>query len=103
MKMLLGLIVGLASLTECGAPTDDANVMPTRPVTVINLVERDFAQERARTGVVSLYREDKISFEIGGRVTTVLDEGIEVRGPTFDEDGNLIRRGDPIAAMEGTR
>ncbi len=81
----------------------DRLAMPTRPVTVIELSQQDFARERTLTGVVGLYREENIGFEIGGRVTTVLNEGLEVRGPAFNEQGELIRQGDPIAAMESTR
>ena len=81
----------------------DPSTMPTRPVTVIELSQQDFARERTLTGVVGLYREENIGFEIGGRVTTVLNEGLEVRGPAFNEQGELIRQGDPIAAMESAR
>ena len=77
--------------------------MPARPVSVIELQHQDFARDRMLTGVVDLYREQDIGFEISGRVTTVLDEGLEVRGPAFNEQGDLIRRGDPIAAMESAR
>ena len=38
-----------------------------------------------------------------GRVTTVRAEGYEVRGPAFNEQGDLDRQGDPIAAMGATR
>lgn len=79
------------------------STMPTRPVTVVELSEQDFARERALTGVVDLYREENIGFEIDGRVTTVLNEGLEVSGPVFNERGELIRQGDPIAAMESSR
>ena len=81
----------------------DQSMMPTRPVTVIELSEQDYARERTLTGVVDLYREEDIGFEIDGRVTTVLDEGFEVRGPAFNEQGDLVRQGDPIAAMGATR
>ena len=87
----------------CGQEAANEAMMPNRPVTVIVLSERDFARERTRTGVVNLYREEDIGFEIGGRVTTVLNEGLEVSGPAFNEQGDLIRQGDAIAAMEGTR
>ena len=100
MTMLLGLILLLAG---CERSSELTRPMPTLPVSVIKLSERDFARERERTGVVSLYREEKIGFEIDGRVTMVLDEGLEVRGPAFNEKGELVRRGDPIAMMEGTR
>ena len=96
-----GLIVGLALLLGCDSNRDGK--MPTRPVTVIELTERDNARERELTGVVSLYREERIGFEIGGRVTTVLEKGLEVQGPAFNENGRLIRQGDAIATMEGTR
>jgi RND family efflux transporter MFP subunit len=94
--------IALAIAAGCGQEAE-RSVMPTRPVTVIVLSEQEHARERSLTGVVNLYREEEIGFEIGGRVTTVLDEGIEVRGPAFDEDGELVRRGDPIAAMESGR
>lgn len=79
------------------------STMPTRPVTVIELLEQDFARARTLTGVVELYREENIGFEIDGRITTVLNEGLEVSGPVFNEQGDLIRQGDPIAAMESGR
>ena len=88
--------------TGCGQEADQTT-MPTRPVTVIELSQRDYARERNLTGVVNLYREEDIGFEISGRVNFVLDEGIEVRGPAFNEQGDLVRQGDPIAAMESTR
>ncbi len=70
-----------AMAVGCGQEVATDAMMPTRPVTVIELSERDYARERTLTGVVNLYREENIGFEIGGRVTTVLNEGLEVRGP----------------------
>ena len=87
----------------CAQESVNEVTMPTRPVTVIELLERDYARERTLTGVVNLYREEDIGFEIDGRVTAVLDRGLEVRGPVFNESGDLVRQGDPIAAMEATR
>ena len=92
----------LAIAAGCGQEIE-TSIMPTRPVTVIELSQQDFARERTLTGVVGLYREENIGFEIDGRVTTVLNEGLEVRGPAFNEQGDLIRQGDPIAAMESAR
>ncbi len=92
----------LAIAAGCGQEADQS-MMPTRPVTVIELSKQDYARERTLTGVVNLYREEDIGFEIAGRVTTVLDEGYEVRGPAFNEQGDLVRQGDPIAAMGATR
>ncbi len=83
--------------------TDEAGPLPVRTVSVVELDVRSIPRKSELTGVVGLYREEQIGFEIGGRITTVLDKGFEVRGPTYDEEGVLLRRGDCIAAMEGTR
>ena len=83
--------------------TDEAGPLPVRTVSVVELDVRSIPRKSELTGVVGLYREEQIGFEIGGRITTVLDKGFEVRGPAYDEEGVLLRRGDPIAAMEGTR
>jgi RND family efflux transporter MFP subunit len=104
MKLLRLWCLGVFAIAVgCEKEAALEGMMPTRPVTVIELFERDYARERTLTGVVNLYREEDIGFEITGRVTSVLDVGIEVRGPTFNEQGELIRQGDPIAAMESTR
>ena len=92
----------LAIAAGCGQEAGQS-MMPTRPVTVIELSQQDYARERTLTGVVELYREEDIGFEIDGRVTMVLDEGFEVRGPAFNEQRDLVRQGDPIAAMGATR
>jgi len=105
MKNHIGLCLlsVLAIAAGCGQETANEVTMPVRPVTVIELSERDYPLEKTLTGVINLYREEDVGFEIGGRVTTVLNEGLEVRGPAFNERGELIRQGDPIAAMEGSR
>ncbi len=102
INKLLWLIAVLAMTAGCEQQIH-SSTMQTRPVTIIELSEQDFARERTLTGVVNLYREEDIGFEIAGRVTTVLDEGYEVRGPAFNEQGDLVRQGDPIAAMGATR
>ena len=104
MKNLIRLwsLSVFAMVVGCGQEAANEAMMPTRPVTVIELSERDYPRERTLTGVVNLYREENIGFEISGRVTTVLNEGLEVRGPAFNEHGELIRQGDPIAVMEGS-
>ena len=98
----LQLCVLLSLTAGCGQEIEQTG-MPTRPVTVIELSEQDYARERTLTGVVDPYREEDIGFEISGRVTTVINEGLEVRGPAFNEQGQLVRQGDFIAAMEGSR
>ena len=84
-------------------PAGDTPTMKARPVTVLQLEERDFFRETRLTGFVSLYREEKVGFEVAGRVLAVLDLGKEVEGPAFDEDGKQVRPGDVIGRQDDTR
>ncbi len=94
----------MLSFSGCGNNSSDQTVtMKARPVSVMKLEERDFAQEIRLTGSVSLYREEKVGFEVGGRVLSVLEIGTEVFGPAFDENGEMVRNGNVIAALENTR
>ena len=85
-----------------GALPQGSGAQP-RPVKVLKLAERDFRHESSLTGSVSLYREQRIGFEVGGRILSVLDVGREVTGPALDEAGVLVRTGDLIAAIDDTR
>ena len=67
--------------------------MPVRPVSVMLLEEQDFLRDQELTGVVSSYRQEDVGLEVKCRITMRSDEGLEVRGPTFDESGKQIRRG----------
>jgi multidrug efflux pump subunit AcrA (membrane-fusion protein) len=77
--------------------------MPTRPVTVLTLTQRDFVRQSRLTGSVGLYREEQIGFEVGGRVLRVLDMGKEVLGPSFNESDEMVRQGEMIAQLEDRR
>ena len=88
----------------CGGGTEEETpTMRTRPVSVLELQEQDFARESHLTGSVSLYREEKVGFEVDGRILAVLDVGKEVQGPAFREDGTLHRQGELIASLDDTR
>ena len=94
----------MLSLAGCGNNSNEQTMtMKARPVSVMELQERDFAQEIRLTGSVTLYREEQVGFEVGGRVLSVIDIGTEVLGPAFNEKGELVRRGNVIATLENTR
>lgn len=103
VSTIAGLIAALV-LTGCsGDPQDPAPAIKARPVTVLELEERDFARETRLTGSVSLYREEQVGFEVASRLLWVLDEGKEVEGPTLDENGRLIKPGERIAQLDDSR
>jgi RND family efflux transporter MFP subunit len=97
--LLAALLLGACSPET---PTSATAAQP-RPVKVLTLSERDFRRESNLTGLVSLYREQSIGFEVSGRVLSVLDLGLQVEGPALDQDGQLVRSGDVIAAIDDTR
>ncbi len=96
------LAAGLLGACHEGSPSGEWHTQP-RPVKVLPLAERDFRHQSNLTGSVGLYREERIGFEVGGRVLSVLDLGLEVIGPALNEKGALVRPGDVIAAMDDTR
>ena len=103
---LLTIAVFTISVICSGCSEDPGNQAPAvkpRPVTVLRLLERDFSRESHLTGSVSLYREEKVGFEVGGRLLAVLDLGKEVLGPAYDDHGQLVRSGDVIAKVDDTR
>ena len=106
VPLVLRIAAPLVIIASASCTDDDSTnrtSMPSRPVTVIELAARDYARESTLTGSVSPYREEHIGFEVSGRVLAVLDEGLEVRGPSFDEKGKLVRSGNVIATVEETR
>jgi multidrug efflux pump subunit AcrA (membrane-fusion protein) len=100
---IMGMVVASFSLSGCGSSSEETTPMPSRPVSVLELRERDFGRESRLTGSVSLYREERVGFEVGGRILSVLDMGKEVQGPSFNEDGEMVRQGDEIAQLDRRR
>lgn len=91
-------------LVGCNVDSNEEGAsMKSRPVTVLKLEERDFAVNTRLTGSVGLYREEQVGSEVEGRLLWVLDEGKEVEGPVLDENGTMVRPGEPIAKLDDTR
>ncbi|MCG8380049.1 MAG: efflux RND transporter periplasmic adaptor subunit [Proteobacteria bacterium] len=84
-------------------PESEKKTSNTRPVSVISLEEKNFSREVSLTGSVNLYRQEKVGFEVSGRIFAVQELGIEVEGPAYDENNTIIRAGDVIASMDNTR
>ncbi len=102
------LAIALLAVTLTGPQwnvlaAEDKKPIKPRPVTVLNLKMQDFTRETRLTGSVGLYREEKVGFEVAGRILSVLDLGKEVTGPASDEQGHVVRQGDIIARLDDTR
>lgn len=98
-----GVLFG-ALLAGCDkAPSRPDARSQASPVAVLRLVERDFRHESNLTGSVGMYREERVGFEVSGRILSVRDLGLEVEGPALDADGTRVRRGDVVAAIDDTR
>ena len=82
---------------------DEIKDINSRPVTVLQLEDNDFMREINLTGSVNLYREEKVGFEVSGRILAVEELGKELEGPAYDEDNKLVRAGEIIATMDDTR
>ena len=95
--------VVLVGAHRATAQESDSASRPVRPVTILELQERDFAREVRLTGSVAPYRQENVGFEVNGRLLWVLDLGQEVQGPAFDDDGQLVRKGDVVAKLDDTR
>ncbi len=101
--VFIGFLGGVLFAGCSGDLPEQGLANQARPVAVQRLVERDFVHESNLTGSVGLYREERIGFEVSGRVLSVLDLGLEVSGPAFDEEGSLVKRGDVVAIIDDTR
>ena len=62
--------------------------------------QRSCEGQTERSQSVGLYREEKVGFEVSGRLLWVLDEGKEVAGPAFKEDGVLVRPGQVVGKLD---
>ncbi len=106
MHKYLITIIAFITLICAGCNKESSNEIKgisSRPVTVLQLEDNDFMREINLTGSVNLYREEKVGFEVSGRILAVEELGKELEGPAYDEDNKLVRAGEVIATMDDTR
>jgi RND family efflux transporter MFP subunit len=104
-RRILPLVLALgASLGGCdGQKTGSAEAPPSVPVTVAPLQASEPARYGRRMGLAEPYRQEDIGFEVGGRVVSVLDVGVELEGPVQDTKGVLVKEGDVVARLDPSR
>ena len=98
------VLIAASLLVACGPDGEDSDAnMDVVPVTVQELSETDYGRDRRLTGSVGLYREEQLGFEVAGRIISVLDVGLEVEGPAYDDRERLVQSGEIIATLDNTR
>lgn len=89
-------------LSGCTKAKPEIEVL-AKPVSTITLSSKTPKRQLKITGSISPYREERIAFEVSGRVTQVVDVGTDVEGETLKDDGQLVRAGDTLAIIDKTR
>ncbi|MEM8944976.1 MAG: HlyD family efflux transporter periplasmic adaptor subunit [Planctomycetota bacterium] len=96
----------LAALTVCAGcgkqPTAAVEKGP-RPVSVITLKSGIPSTSRQASASVSSWKTEQIGFEVGGRVSWVLEPGQEIEGRIFDLTGNPVTPGTALAQVDKER
>jgi len=90
----------LVGCREEGGPTA---ARPPRPVSAVRLARLDPAEKVRLTGAVTSWKQQDVGFEVSGRVEWAIEEGADVRGRTFDENGNQVTEGVVLARLDRTR
>lgn len=95
MRRLPALLLALAA---CGREAP-RTARPALPVEVLRLETRDLNRRAALTGSAEPYREERLGFEVAGRVVYVVALGTEVDGFTVRTD-DATRLPDEIATAD---
>ena len=74
-----------------------------RPVRVATLTSVAPPESTKVTASVSAWKTEDIGFEVSGRVKYVAEPNSPIEGRVFDNDGNLLLKGTPVAAIESER
>lgn len=102
ISLALPATLALTIAGGCQKKAEPPKPMP-RPVSVLELRKTDPTQRLRLTGAVKAWKEERISFEVSGRVQWTIDEGEEAQGRTHDENGNLLTEGTLLAALDTKR
>lgn len=88
----------MTAISGCDRPKPDV-VTPPRAVSVLELKDSDPARQVRLPGSVAAWKQQKISFQVGGRVESVIAEDRDVFGPPIDENYKPTGNGQSIARM----
>ncbi len=98
---MLMVAVAAAGCDMAEAPVSQQKA--PRPVTVIELKRTVPRPASQLTGSVVAWKTEQIGFQVPGRVESVVEPGLNIRGRTVDENNQLISEGTVIAQLEQSR
>ncbi|QDS91903.1 Inner membrane protein YiaV precursor [Roseimaritima multifibrata] len=90
----------LAQSIGCSKPVREFPPKAPQPVTVMSLEKRLPPVSYFASGSVKSWKNEKIGFEVSGRVQWVLEPGQDIDGRVYDADKNLIQKGTPLAQID---
>ena len=73
------------------------------PVTLASVMLEKPSAGLHLTGVVVPFREERIAFEVAGRLISVENVGFEASGAVYDEQTKLVREGTVLAEIDDAR
>lgn len=76
---------------------------PARPVTYVTLKKMNPSATTRLTGTAEAWKREELAFEVPGRVSRIVEPGINIRGRTFDENGKLLEKGTVLAELDDER
>merc|ERR1711976_141324 len=97
--------LGLCLVFFCGceqAKVEESktNESPTTPVKVITLSKKNPSLDLRLTGTVDTWKQEEISFEVGGKIDYVIDGGADVQGALKNIKGEIIKQGTILAKLD---
>lgn len=94
----------LAAILGCGSGGGDEEKKPLpRPVTYMLLKKNDPSNLTRVTGSAESWKVEKVGFQVEGRVSFVVEPGVEIKGNTYDEKGEVLSYGTVMAGLDNER
>ena len=90
-------------VVACGPEEQAGPIEKSRPVTVMTLEKLSPTLSGRVAGVAQPHREERVGFEVAGRVSFVAEVGRELAGPSLDEAQRVVERGEVIGRIDPTR
>ncbi|MCR9208696.1 MAG: HlyD family efflux transporter periplasmic adaptor subunit [bacterium] len=95
--------IGLVFVAGCATEEEVEFEKAPRPVEVMTLTRSVPVSSYTASGSVQSWKTEDIGFEVGGKVSWVLEPGENIDGRVIDVDGKMVQHGTPLAQIEPER